>query len=54
MSIRIGLFSLLKHRLSGCHYGRQCWRFAYLPEAGQARKPIGLTNGKNSYLLLCD
>jgi RHS repeat-associated protein len=41
-------------RLSEFHDGRQWWRLAYFPEKGQGRTPVGLTNGEDSYLLLCD
>lgn len=37
-------------RLSEFHDGREWWRLAYL----EGRTPIGLTNGDDSYLLLCD
>ncbi len=37
-------------RLSEFHDGRQWWRLAYL----EGRTPVGLTNGQDSYLLLCD
>jgi RHS repeat-associated protein len=41
-------------RLSEFHDGDQWWRLAYLPENGQGRTPVGLTNGQDSYFLLCD
>jgi len=40
--------------LSEFHDGHQWWRLAYLPENGQGRTPVGLTNGQDSYFLFCD
>ena len=37
-------------RLSEFHDGREWWRLAYL----KGRTSVGVTNGDNSYLLLCD
>lgn len=37
-------------RLSEFHDGREWWRLAYL----EGRPPVGVTNGDDSYLLLCD
>ena len=37
-------------RLGEFHDGRQWWRLAYL----EGRAPVGLTNGEDSYFLLCD
>ncbi|PKN07204.1 MAG: hypothetical protein CVU73_13155 [Deltaproteobacteria bacterium HGW-Deltaproteobacteria-8] len=37
-------------RLSEFHDGREWWRLAYW----EGRTPVGLTNGEDSYFLLCD
>lgn len=37
-------------RLSEFHDGREWWRLAYL----EGRTPVGVTNGDDSYYLLCD
>ncbi len=37
-------------RLSEFHDGREWWRLAYL----EGRTPVGVTNGEDSYFLLCD
>ncbi|MDQ7836571.1 MAG: RHS repeat-associated core domain-containing protein [Humidesulfovibrio sp.] len=37
-------------RLSEFHDGREWWRLAYL----EGRTPVGVTNGDDSYFLLCD
>gem|GEM_PF-2644170 len=37
-------------RLGGFHDGSQWWRFLY----AQGRSPLGLENGREQYLLLCD
>jgi len=37
-------------RLSEFHDGREWWRLAYF----EGRTPVGVTNGDDSYLLLCD
>ncbi len=38
-------------RLGGFHDGSQWWRFLY---DAQGRSPVGLENGREQYLLLCD
>jgi len=37
-------------RPSEFHDGCECWRLAYL----EGRTPVGVTNGEDSFLLLCD
>jgi len=43
-------------QLSEFHDGREWWRLAYLTErpGRGGRTPVGVTNGEDSYFLLCD